>query len=123
MEGVAAWEELMADPNYSFMVISYSREKSHKDAFKNKVTPLLAAAEKDGFKGFCVTALGDPDDIEAFRHEIQAAYPFYMADDILLKTIIRSNPGVLLMKNGTIVKKFHHRELPNYATLKSKYMK
>ncbi len=122
-EGIPVWEELMADPNYSFMVISYSREKSDKDAFQNKVNPLLNAAEKDGLKGFCVTALGDPEEIEDFRHNIQAAYPFHTADDILLKTIIRSNPGVLLMKNGTIVKKFHHRELPDYATIKGKFMK
>ncbi|MFT4762220.1 MAG: putative membrane protein YphA (DoxX/SURF4 family), partial [Saprospiraceae bacterium] len=59
----------------------------------NVVNPVLEAAEKEGIKSFAVTAYADPALIDDFRHQTQSAYPFYSADDILLKTIVRSNPG------------------------------
>lgn len=122
-EGLDVMQETMTNPDYSLMIVSYSRKKSNKNGFK-KVNNIVNAAEKDGKKAFCVTNFEAKEgEIDQFRHSVQAAYPFYRADDIMLKTIIRSNPGLVLLKNGTIVRKFHHRELSDYAALKSKYMK
>jgi len=122
-QGMDVMEETMSNPDYSLMVISYSRKKANKDGFK-RVNSIINAAEKEGKKAFCVTNFQAKEgEIDEFRHEIQAAYPFYTADDIMLKTIIRSNPGLILLKNGTIIHKFHHRELSDYATLKKNYMK
>jgi triosephosphate isomerase len=41
-----------------------------------------------------------------------AEYPFCMTDEITLKTIIRSNPGLLLMKDGMVIRKWSHNALP-----------
>jgi len=49
--------------------------------------------------------------------------PLYTADDILLKTIVRSNPGVVLWKDGVIVKKWHINKLPSFEEMKSLYIK
>jgi uncharacterized membrane protein YphA (DoxX/SURF4 family) len=46
-----------------------------------------------------------------------AAYPIYQADDVLLKTIMRSNPGLILWKNGTILQKWHIKHLPAASEL------
>jgi hypothetical protein len=48
---------------------------------------------------------------------------FYQCDDIVLKTIIRSNPGVLLMKGGVVVQMWHINSLPSYDEIKATYMK
>ncbi|MBX2901157.1 MAG: DoxX family protein [Cyclobacteriaceae bacterium] len=55
--------------------------------------------------------------MEAFRHENQLAVPYYYADATVLKTIIRSNPGVALWKNGTVLGNWHHNDIPSASTV------
>lgn len=86
--------------------------------WKNKINPFAEAAEKAGYKVYAITTYADAEYAESFRHEVQAAYPFYKADDKLLKTIIRSNPGVVLWKDGKVVNMWHHRKLPTFEQVK-----
>jgi len=67
-----------------------------------------------------VALLGGVDQvaIEAFKKKIGAEMNVYEADDILLKTIIRSNPGLMLMKDGVVIKKWHKENLPSQSKLK-----
>jgi uncharacterized membrane protein YphA (DoxX/SURF4 family) len=51
-------------------------------------------------------------DIETFRHENQLAIPFAFADATVLKTIIRSNPGISLWKDGVVLGNWHHNDTP-----------
>ncbi len=51
-------------------------------------------------------------DFETFRHEHQLAVPYYFADATVLKTIIRSNPGITLWIDGTVAGKWHHNDTP-----------
>ena len=51
-------------------------------------------------------------DMEQWRDDTGANYDFYTADDITLKTIIRSNPGLLLVHDGTIVGKWSKHDIP-----------
>jgi uncharacterized membrane protein YphA (DoxX/SURF4 family) len=82
------------------------------------VNPLIVAAEKAGIKAYAVTKPYSYSVVDDFRHATQSAYPFYKADDILLKTIIRSNPGIVLWKDGAIVKKWHYKQLPSFESIK-----
>jgi len=50
---------------------------------------------------------------ENFRHEHQLAIPYYFADATVLKTIIRANPGLVLVQNGVVVGKWHHNDVPD----------
>lgn len=51
--------------------------------------------------------------MEEFRHENQLAVPYYYADATVLKTIIRSNPGIALWKDGTVLGNWHHNDVPS----------
>lgn len=92
-------------------------------SYTDVVNPIVNAAEKDGFKTRALTKYGNPDMVEDFRHTTQSAYPFFTGDDILLKTIIRSNPGLILLKDGQIIKKWHVDKVPSYEEIKSNFMK
>lgn len=65
---------------------------------------------------FILTSSGS-DQTDAFRHEHQLAVPFYFADATVLKTILRSNPGVALWKDGKVLGNWHHNDTPSAADI------
>ncbi len=65
---------------------------------------------------FILTSSGS-EAMEAFRHEHQLAVPYYYADATVLKTIIRSNPGIALWKEGTVLGNWHHNDTPSASTV------
>lgn len=101
----------------------YSFDEDYVTPWLEKVVPFAEAAEKAGIKTYAATKLADPAMIDDFRHRIQATFPVFMADDILLKTIIRSNPGVLLLKDGEIVEKWHESKLPSFEEVQRDYIR
>ena len=80
--------------------------------WREKVVPFADAAEEAGWRVAAATAFTGDDRIDDFRHAVQFAHPIYKADDILLKTIIRSNPGVVVLKDGKVVKHYHWSDIP-----------
>lgn len=59
------------------------------------------------------------EEFEAFRHETQLAVPYYYADATVLKTMIRSNPGIMLLSDGTVMGKWHHNDTPSASGINS----
>ena len=68
-------------------------------------------AVENHYKFYCLTASGDSA-ITRWKDMTGAEYPFYNTDETTLKTIIRSNPGLLLLKDGTVIGKWGHNLLP-----------
>jgi len=61
----------------------------------------------------CLILTSSPEEaVETFRHENQLAVPFGFADATVLKTIIRSNPGICLWREGTVLGNWHHNDTP-----------
>lgn len=90
-----------------------------KSIFLDKINPLANTLAKQGISTYAVTGgLGEAH-IRDFSTAIQSEYPIYQADDILLKTIMRSNPGLILWKDGRIIQKWHYKHLPSLDELKS----
>ena len=57
---------------------------------------------------------GSPEDqIERFRHDNQLPVEFAFTDVTVLKTIIRSNPGIALWKDGVVLGNWHHNNTPD----------
>ena len=171
-EGMDVSEEILSNPDYSFMIIAYKlyddkvetinevlidtiyamdtvavgdsiklvqrvdrldKKQVQKKAYTwspdylnpwiGTVNPVLKAAEEAGYKAFAITAFAEPDKLTSFKAATGSDYPFYTADDILLKTIVRSNPGIVLLKNGEVIMKWHYKQLPAFEEIKKEYMK
>lgn len=52
-----------------------------------------------------------------FAKQHQLEMPFYYTDATVLKTIVRSNPGVWALKDGTVIGKWHYNDIPNYSVV------
>ena len=91
--------------------------------YKNIINPLAEKAKAANMKTFVITAYASGEKLGSFQDSAGADYPFYTADDILLKTIVRSNPGILLMKKGKIIHKWHKSKLPSFEEIKTNYIK
>ncbi len=89
--------------------------------FQNGINPLADAAKKAGWKVYCITTFGDSEISGDFAKKVGANYPFYHADDKLLKTIIRANPGVVVWKDGSVLDMYHHKHLPTFEALSAKW--
>lgn len=88
--------------------------------FINEINHLVNPLMESGTKVVAVTGGLGSAQIGDFARYIDAKYPIYQADDILLKTMMRSNPGLILWKDGRIVDKWHYKHLPTMGELKAK---
>ena len=102
---------------------TYSFPEKYMMDYKETATPFITAAQAAGIHCYEVVGLTETGMIEAFKKEAGIEMPFYMADDILLKTIVRSNPGFVLWKDGTIVHKWHINKLPSFEEVQSQFIK
>jgi len=67
--------------------------------------------QNPNFETWILTSSGY-ETFEAYRHKNQLATPFYFADATVLKTMVRSNPGVLLLQDGKVLAKWHYNDTP-----------
>ncbi|MGI4741816.1 MAG: BT_3928 family protein [Janthinobacterium lividum] len=94
------------------VLIVQNTNKTDRDRFE-QFNALFAAAAKSrkniGVLAITSTSAGKFD---AFRHEMNLATPYYFADATVLKTMIRANPGLMVLRNGTVVAKYHYHDIP-----------
>ncbi|GJM30819.1 MAG: hypothetical protein DHS20C17_34540 [Cyclobacteriaceae bacterium] len=92
------------------IIIVHYVEKADISAFQ-KINKLID--EVAGEVNVMVLTASDEQAFEAFRHEVQLGAPYYFADATVLKTMVRSNPGVLVLKDGVVLDKWHYRDVPS----------
>lgn len=68
--------------------------------------------ELNGEVNSIVVTSSDEASYENFRHEYQVALPYYFADGTVIKAMIRANPGLILMKDGVVLGKWHNNDIP-----------
>ena len=109
-DGEDITEQVLNDKGYTFLLVSPHLEQAD-DSQLDRINDLYEYAEDNGYPFYCLTASGQKG-INGWRDITGAEYPFCQTDDITLKTIIRSNPGLLLLKDGVIIRKWSHNSLP-----------
>lgn len=95
----------------------FSWDEEYVKNYVEKVNPLMEDVIKQGAKVYAAAGGAGSEKLEAFKAASGSPFEWYEADDILLKTIIRSNPGVVHFKAGTVVGMWHIRNLPKTLPL------
>ena len=96
---------------FYFLLVSYRLDLAD-DSNIDLVNEIYDYSIEQGYNFYALTSSYD-DEIEVWCDKTGAEYPFAHGDDIVLKTIILSNPGLVLIKNGVIYNKWSHNDLPD----------
>ncbi|MEM6397045.1 MAG: hypothetical protein AAF741_11920 [Bacteroidota bacterium] len=100
----------------------YSFDANYLKKWKDNIIPLLDEARASGHQAIVLTAFAEDAKLKAFAEQIGAEnLTFLRGDDIMLKTIIRSNPGLVLLRKGKVLGKYHYRQLPSFTELANEY--
>lgn len=109
-EGLVVTDSILNYSGYFLLLVSQNLEKVNLELGKD-FNPLGFKAHEQGIGFACVTA-SPIESIDKFIGRTGAAYPFYTADETMLKSVVRANPGLLLLYNGTIIGKWHYNDIP-----------
>ena len=113
--GLDLTNSVLSHKGYTFLLIAPHLETADDSNFGD-IDRLYEYAQSYDIPFYCLTA-STTKAIKRWVDLTGAEYPFCITDEAVLKTIIRSNPGLLLLKDGTIINKWSHNNLPNEAKL------
>lgn len=108
-------DSVLTDKGYTFLLVAHRIEEAD-DSNIDLINEIYDYSVEHGYGFYALTSSPD-EEIEMWRERTGAEYPFCQMDDITLKTIIRSNPGLLLIKDGTILNKWSDNQLPDEYVL------
>jgi hypothetical protein len=102
------------------VLIVQNTDKTDRDRVQ-LINQLFADAEKSkrGITSLIVTS-SSPAEFDVFRHTSNFAVPFYYADATVLKSMIRSNPGFIVLKDGVVKAKYHYHDIPSIGKVEEK---
>lgn len=112
--------EILENPYYNLVIVAYDLSKTDLIGIGNLNAIAINAAENFNIRTVFLTS-NSVQDAEAFSKKNKLVMEIFYADAIPLKSMVRANPGVLLLKNGTVINKWHFHNLPSYDELSAKY--
>jgi uncharacterized membrane protein YphA (DoxX/SURF4 family) len=113
-EGVDVSKELVSDSNYVFIFSIYHIGDVPKDIV-GYMNQFFNDANSQGFNTVVLNS-DLPEDFSAFKNETSLAdFPVFNSDDTALKAAVRSNPGLIVVRKGRVIAKYHYR---NFTSLK-----
>ena len=110
-------KEIIGNPGPVLLLVAPKLEEAD-DEQMDEINGVYDYALEHDIPFYCVTG-SSPEAIDTWSDNTGAEYPFRMADEVLLKTIIRSNPGLVLLKGGTILGKWHYNDIPAEEEVKA----
>ena len=114
-EGDDITDEVLSREGYTFLLISPHLEQADDSQF-DRINQIYEYCQDNGYDFGCLTA-STARAISRWQDITGAEYPFYQADETMLKTVVRSNPGLVLLRQGTIIRKWSHNMLPDETKL------
>jgi len=114
-EGDDVTREMIENPDYQFLFITWDINKAPVMAFE-KINILNQYFSDKGIELAGLTS-NSIKEIEPLVEMHSLDFIFYNADNIALKTVVRANPGLILLKEGRVINKWHYHDFPTIAEL------
>ncbi len=117
-DGYEYTQDFLDQESYRILVVQYDLTKSNGSAQK-EINQLAKAIKGKQDMGFWALTASSDEELKEYREAHNVKYPIYFTDATTLKTIIRANPGVLLMKGNVVKQKWSSHSVPNMEDLRS----
>ena len=112
--------QYLLNPDFQFIATIYDLETASEETLKN-LFAMLSKAEAEGHS-VIVLCPATAEEIEELKLKFGVNFEIFGADDIILKMMVRANPGLLLLKEGKILAKWNARTLPKYEVINQKFL-
>lgn len=107
--------DILENDSYTFLMIAYSL-LDMDDTHLSKFEDVYNYAQERGYNFYVLTS-SLKDDILRWERDNAVDFDFALTDERTLKTIVRANPGMLILKDGQIIEKWADFQVPEEATL------
>jgi Predicted membrane protein len=121
-DGADHTQEIIANPYYNLVIVAKDLSSTNIDAIQ-KINQAAMQLTKDynGLRIVLLTASASKD-AQYLSDKMQLIAEIFYADLIPLKSMVRANPGVLLLKGGNVVGKWHYNNFPDAKTIEDKFL-
>jgi len=119
-QGVTYTAEVFENPYYNLVVVAWNLSNTKEKAIGDINAIAINAAENFNIRTSFLTS-SSAHDAQIFAKKMKLMPDIFYADAVPLKSMVRSNPGLILLKNGVIIDKWPSSALPNYQALAEKY--
>ena len=113
-------KEILSIPFKNLVVVAYNLNKTNADAIDQLNALAINLRQNFNTRSILLTS-NSAKDAKAFSEKHRLIFEIFYADEVPLKTMVRASPGILLLKNGTIINKWHYHSVPNYDELVKDY--
>lgn len=115
-------QQLIENPYYNLVVVAWNLDKTNLDALHHINELVTEVTEAYNIRAILLTASGTQQ-AEQISRELHLLTEIFYADAVPLKSMVRANPGMLLLRNGSVIDKWHYNTLPDFDTLDNRYFK
>lgn len=113
-------KELLENPYYNIIIVAYNLNDTNTEAIGKLNALTLDATEQFNIRTVLLTS-NSAQDADAFSKRNKVLSEIFYADAVPLKSMVRANPGVLLLKNGVVINKWSYQAMPSFEKLKTAY--
>ena len=118
-DGEDVTEDILLADGYTLLLIIPDLMNADEGCV-DKVNELYDYAQEKGWGFYCLTSSEDQQAQVYWNEHTGAEYAYYIAEERMLKTVVRGQPGLVLLQDGIIVKKWGNYNLPNEEELEDK---
>ncbi|MDF2516448.1 MAG: DoxX family protein [Sphingobacterium sp.] len=121
-DGADHTQEIISNPYYNVIIVAKDLSTANIDALQ-KINQTVTQMTKDynGLRVVLLTASASKD-AQYLSDKMQLIAEIYYADLIPLKSMVRANPGVMLLKGGNVMGKWHYNNFPDAKTIEDNFL-
>jgi len=113
-------KELIENPYYNLVIVAYNLKDANEEGMAKLNAIALNATEQFNIRSVLLTS-SSAQNADEYSKKMKLFSEIFYADAVPLKSMVRANPGILLLKNGVVINKWHYNNVPDFDELAEKY--